>query len=82
LAIDTLTKKQLEATEMWFYHRMLKILWTATKSNETVLLQVKQKENFLIALGDVNHSFLELSLEEVVWRTLLQLARSRVERQR
>ena len=30
-------KKKMEATEMWFLRRMLRISWTAKKSNETVL---------------------------------------------
>ena len=36
----TVTKKnktKLEATEMWFLQRMLRISWTAKKSNETEL---------------------------------------------
>ena len=30
-------QKKLEATEMWFLWRMLKISWTAKKSNKTIL---------------------------------------------
>ena len=33
-------KKQLEATEMWFYRRMLKIPWTAHMTNQEVLEKV------------------------------------------
>ncbi|GFO12028.1 endonuclease-reverse transcriptase [Plakobranchus ocellatus] len=31
------TQKKLEATEMWFLRRMLRISWTAKKTNDTVL---------------------------------------------
>ncbi|GFO24426.1 timeless-interacting protein [Plakobranchus ocellatus] len=35
--ISKQTQKKLEATEMWFIRRMLRISWTAKKTNDTVL---------------------------------------------
>ncbi|GFN97261.1 mannosyltransferase [Plakobranchus ocellatus] len=35
--ISKQTQKKLEATEMWFLRRMLRISWTAKKTNDTVL---------------------------------------------
>ncbi|GFN78527.1 endonuclease-reverse transcriptase [Plakobranchus ocellatus] len=35
--ISKQTQRQLEATEMWFLRRMLRISWTAKKTNDTVL---------------------------------------------
>ncbi|GFO36468.1 katanin p60 ATPase-containing subunit a-like 2, partial [Plakobranchus ocellatus] len=35
--ISKQTRKKLEATEMWFLRRMLRISWTAKKTNDTVL---------------------------------------------
>ena len=32
-----IAQKKLEATEMWFWWRMLRISWTSKKSNEIVL---------------------------------------------
>ena len=37
LTIPKQLQKKLEATEIWFLWRMLQILWTAKKSNETEL---------------------------------------------
>ena len=36
--IDNEAMKRLEAAEMWFFRRMMRISWTEKKSNEEVLL--------------------------------------------
>ena len=36
-------QKHLEATEMWFFRRMLKIPWTKRKSNQTIISFKKKK---------------------------------------
>ena len=41
--IGTQMKKQLEATEMWFLRRMLRIPWTDKKSNDEVLKEAKSR---------------------------------------
>ncbi|GFN77131.1 endonuclease-reverse transcriptase [Plakobranchus ocellatus] len=35
--ISKQTQKKLEATEMWFLRRMMRMSWTAKKTNDTVL---------------------------------------------
>ncbi|GFS05260.1 RNA-directed DNA polymerase from mobile element jockey [Elysia marginata] len=40
-------KKKLEAVEMWFLRRMLKIPWTAKKTNERVLQEPQSKRSLL-----------------------------------
>ncbi|GFS21719.1 endonuclease-reverse transcriptase [Elysia marginata] len=40
-------KKKLEAIEMWFLRRMLKIPWTAKKTNERVLQEAQSKRSLL-----------------------------------
>ena len=39
--------KRLEACEMWFFRRMLKIPWTAKRSNEEVLKEVDQTRRIM-----------------------------------
>jgi hypothetical protein len=36
-------EERLEATEMWFWRRMLKVPWTDTITNEDILKQVNEK---------------------------------------
>ena len=43
---NSITKK-LEATEMWFFRRILKISWTEKKSNQEVL-EMANKERSLM----------------------------------
>ena len=38
-AIDERMKRSLETTEMWFLRRMMRIPWTAKKTNEEVLTE-------------------------------------------
>ncbi|GFS03118.1 endonuclease-reverse transcriptase [Elysia marginata] len=40
-------KKKLEAVEIWFLRRMLKIPWTAKKTNERVLQEAQSKRSLL-----------------------------------
>ena len=40
-------KSQLEATEMWFLRRMLRIAWTDKVSNEEVVQRVNTSRNLL-----------------------------------
>jgi hypothetical protein len=36
-------EKRLEATEMWFWRRMLKVPWTDKITNENILKQINEK---------------------------------------
>ncbi|GFS11076.1 retrovirus-related Pol polyprotein LINE-1 [Elysia marginata] len=40
-------KKKLEAIEMWFLRQMLKIPWTAKKTNERVLQEAQSERSLL-----------------------------------
>ena len=40
-------QKKLEAVEMWFLRRMLRIPWTARKSNEKVLLEANTNRRLI-----------------------------------
>ena len=37
------TKKNLEATEMWFYMRMLRTSWKVKRTNESILEETNQE---------------------------------------
>ena len=39
--IDERMKRSLETTEMWFLRRMMRIPWTAKKTNEEVLTEAQ-----------------------------------------
>ena len=39
--IDERMKRSLETTEMWFFRRMMRIPWTAKKTNEEVLTEAQ-----------------------------------------
>ena len=39
--------RTLEATEMWFYRRILKIPWTARQSNVDVLQQIEEQRQLI-----------------------------------
>ncbi|GFR94562.1 RNA-directed DNA polymerase from mobile element jockey [Elysia marginata] len=41
--ISKQTRGRLEATEIWFLRRMVRIPWTAKKPNDTVLSEIKTK---------------------------------------
>jgi hypothetical protein len=40
-------EKQLEATEIWFWRRMLKVPWTDKITNEDILKQVNMKRKLI-----------------------------------
>ena len=43
-------RPRLEATEMWFLRRMLRILWTARRANKEVLLMSGTKRELLTVI--------------------------------
>ena len=51
------TRKSLESVEMWFYRRMLRIPWTAKKSNENVMREVKAKRELISNIRKKQSSF-------------------------
>ena len=55
--IDTQVKKQLEATEMWFLRRMLRIPWTDKKSNEEVLREANSRRMLINKIGKRQTTF-------------------------
>jgi hypothetical protein len=46
-------EKQLEATEMWFWRRMLKVPWTDKITNEDILKQVNEKRKTIKELETI-----------------------------
>ena len=50
-------EKKIEAFEMWYYRRLLRISWTAMKSNEWVLEKMVCKERLLTAINRRKISF-------------------------
>ena len=50
-------KKKIEAFELWCYRRLLRITWTAKKTNEWVLERMACKERLLITLNRRKMSF-------------------------
>jgi len=45
--LNAQTRKQLEATEMWFLRRLMKISWTEMKSNEVILKEAKARRTLI-----------------------------------
>ena len=54
--INKKIRKQLEATEMWFLGRMLKMPWTAKLSNIVILNQANVKIRLIIARKNTRYS--------------------------
>ena len=46
--LSTGMRRRLEAMELWLWRRMMKIPWTARKTNEEVLRMVGEKRNLMI----------------------------------
>ena len=57
-SISAAMQKRLEATEMWFLRRMLKIPWTERISNERVLTIANVKRKLLQTIKKRKMSFL------------------------
>jgi hypothetical protein len=51
-------EKRLEATEMWFWKRMLKVPWTDKITNENILKQVNMKRKTIKELGKKQSRFI------------------------
>ena len=49
--ITTETRKKFEATEMWFFRRMLRISWTEKRSNESILEETNQERSLINPAG-------------------------------
>ena len=47
LTITAETKKNLEAAEMWFYRRMLRISWKEKRTNESILEETNQERSLI-----------------------------------
>ena len=43
----TETRKKLEAAEMWFFRRMLRISWTEKRTNESILEETNQERSLI-----------------------------------
>jgi hypothetical protein len=43
-------RKRLEAMEIWYYRRMLRVKWTGRIYNEEVLIRVGEKRNIMNTL--------------------------------
>ena len=51
-------KKRIEATELWFLRRMLKLPWTSRISNEEVLQRADSKRKLLWTIRERQLEFL------------------------
>ena len=51
--------KKLEAAEMWFIRRMLKVPWTAKKSNSEVMETANYGRKMTAAIKKDNANFLD-----------------------
>ena len=64
-------EKRLEATEMWFWRRMLKVPWADEITNENILKQVNEKRKTIKELrqkqsGFIGHILRKEKLENIV----------------
>ena len=80
--LNTSSKKKLEAAEMWFYRRMMRISWVKKWSNEKVL-QIEEIERRLTVtvrkrqLSFVGHIVRRDSLERLVLEEKIKGKRQR-----
>jgi hypothetical protein len=51
-------EKRLEATEMWFWRRMLKVPWTDKITNENILKQINEKRKTIKELRKKQSRFI------------------------
>ncbi|GFN77760.1 RNA-directed DNA polymerase from mobile element jockey [Plakobranchus ocellatus] len=51
-------QNKLEATEMWFLRRMLRIPWTAKKTNERVLNEANKRRSLVRTIRKCQATFL------------------------
>jgi hypothetical protein len=51
-------EKQMEATEMWFWRRMLKVPWTDKITNKNILNQVNEKRKIIKELRKKQSRFI------------------------
>ena len=56
--ITSRTRKNLEAAEMWFYRRILRIPWTAHQANVSVLQRMGQERRLLCCIEQRQLKFL------------------------
>ena len=56
--ITSMTRKNLEAAEMWFYLRILRIPWTANQTNVLVLERMGQERKLLCCIEQRQLKFL------------------------
>ena len=56
--INKATKQRLQATEMWFLRRMMKISWTAKITNENVLKEANEKRRLITDLRKRQSKFI------------------------
>ncbi|GFO26694.1 LOW QUALITY PROTEIN: endonuclease-reverse transcriptase [Plakobranchus ocellatus] len=80
--ISKQTQKKLEATEMWFLRRMLRISWTAKKTNDTVLEEAHTTRLLISKIRKrqatfFNHVMRREKLENLVTTGMLEGKRSR-----
>ena len=64
-------RKRLEAAEMWFYRRMMRIPWTARITNEEVLERVGVGRSLIGTIRKRQLSFLGHILRGIVWRGIV-----------
>ncbi|GFO38018.1 sperm-associated antigen 1 [Plakobranchus ocellatus] len=80
--ISKQTQKKLEATEMWFLRRMLRISWTAKKTNDTVLEEAHTTRLLISKIRKrqatfFGHVMRREKLENLVTTGMLERKRSR-----
>lgn len=56
--INNKTEKQLEAVEMWFLRRMLKISWTDKISNENLFIKTNERRKIILDLRKSQSKFI------------------------
>ena len=58
--------RRIDAFELWCWRRLLRVSWTANRSNQSIL-----KEISLYLINLINQSLLEYSLEELMLKLKL-----------
>ena len=74
---NSITKK-LEATEMWFFRRILKISWTEKKSNQEVLEMANKERSLMKTIRKDKWNLWAMYTEKAEWNNSVWQGRSRV----
>ena len=71
LSITSDIEKKIEAAEMWFIRRMLRISWAEKKTNVNVLREGNVQKSLLKTIRKRQMEFLDMCVDVEAWNSYL-----------